>query len=592
MSRDPAIIAITARGRGLAARLAGEISAEVIVPPAGSTAETLRSLFVANRPLIAVMAAGIVVRALAQCLTTKHDDPPVVVVGEDGAAIVPLLGGHHGANRLARRIAAVTGAHAAITTASDVTLAVALDEPPPGYSLANPADVAAFTARALAGEAVAVDGEADWLDQARFAHAPNAPLKVSVTDRAVIGSRHHLVYHPRNLVLGVGCERGASAQALIDHVDAVLAGADIAPQSIAAIASIDVKADEPALDALAAHLGVPARFFTAGELDKLGPRLATPSHYVKAAVGCPGVAEGSALAVAGDDARLIVAKTAGERVTCAVAQAPVPLVHPLPGRARGRLYVVGIGPGDPAHRTAAATTALKQASHWVGYGLYLDLIGDLVTSATRHAFPLGGEVDRVRHALALAGQGHDVALVCSGDAAIYAMAALVYETLDDSDLPDACRRVAIEIVPGVSALQMASARAGALIGHDFCAISLSDLLTPWPVIENRLAAAARGDFVVALYNPRSTRRTTQLPRAMAILAEHRPADTAVIVAANLSREDETVTVTTLATFDPATVDMMSIVLVGSSSSRLIARGDGSRRAYTPRGYRISEARAS
>jgi cobalt-precorrin 5A hydrolase/precorrin-3B C17-methyltransferase len=167
------------------------------------------------------------------------------------------------------------------------------------------------------------------------------------------------------------------------------------------------------------------------------------------------------------------------------------------------------------------------------------------------------------------------------------MATLVFELLDATGtraLSDAARRVAIECHPGISALQAASARAGALIGHDFCAISLSDLLTPREVILARLESAAQGDFVAALYNPRSARRTDLLTAAKAIFLRYRPATTPVLVARNLGRPDEAMSVVTLENFDPASVDMLTVVLVGASTSRAFSRGDGLTVAYTPRGY--------
>jgi cobalt-precorrin 5A hydrolase / precorrin-3B C17-methyltransferase len=174
-----------------------------------------------------------------------------------------------------------------------------------------------------------------------------------------------------------------------------------------------------------------------------------------------------------------------------------------------------------------------------------------------------------------------VALVSSGDAGIYGLASLVFELIDGENRAE-WRRVALDVIPGVSALQAAAARAGAPLGHDFCAISLSDLLTPWPTIERRLVAAASGDFVVALYNPRSARRVTQLVAARRILLAHRPAATPVAVARNLGRENESLVLTTLAEFDPGIVDMLTLVIVGNSETRLLA--GRTPRIYTPRGY--------
>jgi cobalt-precorrin 5A hydrolase/precorrin-3B C17-methyltransferase len=196
-------------------------------------------------------------------------------------------------------------------------------------------------------------------------------------------------------------------------------------------------------------------------------------------------------------------------------------------------------------------------------------------------------------ALDLAAGGRDVALVCSGDAGIYAMATLVYELIDrggnqasgnqasgNQDWP----RVEIRGLPGVSAMQVAAARIGAPLGHDFCAISLSDLLTPWPVIERRLQAAAAGDFVIAFYNPVSQRRRSQLQAAKEILLRHRPAATPVVVARNLGRPGERVAVVALEALDIDAIDMLSLVIVGSSETRMVSRPDGGVWVYTPRGY--------
>ena len=219
------------------------------------------------------------------------------------------------------------------------------------------------------------------------------------------------------------------------------------------------------------------------------------------------------------------------------------------------------------------------ATDWVGYSLYLDLAEDRRNGQTRHDFPLGDEEKRCRHAIELAKQGKQVALVCSGDPAIFAMAALVYELIDREP-----SRIAVTVHPGVSAFQMASARAGALIGHDFCCISLSDLLTPWETIIQRVTAAAEGDFVISFYNPRSLKRTDQIVKAFDILRPHRKPETPVVLASNLGRPTEQVRIIRFDQFRPEDVDMLTIVMVGSSQSRAILRGDGRTYAYTPRGY--------
>ncbi len=576
----PCIIALGPQSEGLARQLASALPGEALIAPADPVA-AMREVFMAGRPLIGLCASGILIRALCGLLADKRAEPPVIAVSAHGKDIVPLLGGHGGANELARRIGWITGGYAAITTATDNRFHLALDDPPKGYRLANPQDVKAFAAALLRGEAVRLEGHALWISRSGLPLKADGPLRITVTEKALSGSPGHLVYHPATLCLGVGLARGAAAEEVAALADGCMKEAGLAGAALAAMGTLDIKADEPALAALSRELGVPLRLFDAQRLAQID--VPNPSEVVARETGTPSVAEAAALALAGDGGKLIVTKTKSANATCAIALAPRPVTDP-PGKPRGALFVTGLGPGAPDMRTPRAARALMDASDWVGYGLYLDLAGDLAAGKRLHPFPLGKERDRVRHALKLAEEGRQVALLCSGDAAIYAMAALVFEELDKAAQEGALARCAVEVIPGVSAFQAASARAGALIGHDFCAISLSDLLTPWETIEKRLAAAAAGDFVTALYNPRSRRRTRQLERALEIFRAHRPPSTPVIIAANLGRENEKVRVVTLGQSDPREVDMLSIVLIGNGASRILVRGDGQLQAWTPRGY--------
>ena len=550
-------------------------------------ASHVQGLFQDGVAIIGVCASGILIRALAPILADKTTEPPVVAVAEDGSAVVPLLGGHAGANDLARRIAEVLEVDPAITTAGDIRFGIALDDPPDGWCLANPKDAKDVAAALLAGAGAKLSGSLPWLEASYIPTTEGGEVELVSTVRVDTGSATRLVYNPKTLALGVGCERNCSAQELIGLVWSTLAAHDLTPASLALVASIDLKADEDAVHAVGEHFDVPVRFLSAQDLNREAPRLRNPSTVVMREVGCPGVAEGAALAGAGADGTLLVEKTKSQRATCAVAAAPEPIKALAVGRSRGTLSVVGVGPGSVDWRTAEAVSLLSDATDWVGYGLYLDLVSDLKGGTREHRFDLGEEEKRVRHALELAGEGRDVALVCSGDAGIYAMASLVHELLDPdgtaAPVSDAARRVKVTVAPGISALQAAAARVGAPIGHDFCAISLSDLLTPWETIEKRLMAVAAADFVVALYNPRSRRRQRQLERAIEILREHRAPETPVVVASSLGRDNETVHVTALRDLDPQAVDMMSVVLVGATQTRR-AGAAHEPRVYTPRGY--------
>ncbi|MBP1851110.1 precorrin-3B C(17)-methyltransferase [Rhizobium halophytocola] len=648
------------------------------------------ALFGEGRPIIAVMASGALIRLLAPLLSDKTSDPPVVAVSEDGASVVPLLGGHHGANDLARAIAAGLQAHAAITTAGDLKFGVALDQPPQGLVLANPADAKGVMAELVAGgsarldvvnltndgaepvarpfwpaghlplkggdqlgatapasavladpaaasgetpaqgdgipgtfEAVStaaqhqvanskigqlaghesispLEGEmpgraeggmspdnhniADWLTRSRIPFADDAAVTLTITDRAKSPAHLELVYHPKTLVLGMGCERHASSEEAIALAESALADSGHARQSLAAVCSIDLKADEAAVHAVAAHFGVPARFFDAATLEAEAPRLVNPSDIVFAEVGCHGVAEGAALAAAGPGGTLVVEKIKSKGVTAAIARSNMLLDPSRFGRSRGRLYVVGIGPGSEAWRSPEVSRMVAASTDLVGYSLYLDLLGDLTTGKTRHDFDLGKEEARVVHAMELAGEGRDVALVCSGDAGIYAMATLVFELFDKGGISDAASRIAVQCSPGISALQGAAARIGAPLGHDFCTISLSDLLTPWEHIQKRVRAAGEGDFVIAFYNPVSMKRRTQLAWARDELMKYRPASSPVVLATNLGRAGENVRTVPLGELDVDDVDMLTVVVVGSSESRTVKTGDGKTWVYTPRGY--------
>lgn len=583
MALSPIVLALNAAGEATAERIAqaldcplhgraGRTRADVTF---ANALDHARDLFAAGHAVIGVCASGILIRAVAPLLSDKTAEPPVLSVSDDGGVVVPLLGGHRGANRLARQVAEALGGTAAVTTAGDVALGVALDEPPLGYRLANPEDARDVMTALLSG------GGARQTGETLFDLPEGDAVEIAVTDRPETGGPDRLVYHPQRHVLGVGCARDADAGELWDNVQSILAEADVAPGAVASVNTLDLKLDEPAMHALAARLGVPLRAFTSAEL--AGIDVPNPSDVVRAEVGTASVSE--AAAVAASQGSLIVPKCKTASTTAALARAPDPITAHR-GRARGRLSIVSIGPGQASWRTPEASRMVQEADELVGYGLYIDLLGPLAAGKRRSDYPLGGEEARCRHALERAGEGRDVALVCSGDAGIYAMGALVFELMartDDSAVSDAARRVEVVCTPGVSALQAAAARAGAPLGHDFCAISLSDLLTPREDIVRRLEAAAAGDFVIAFYNPVSKRRRTLLAEARDILLRHRPADTPVMLATSLGRPEERLRYRRLDALNVDEVDMLTVVLVGSSHTKLVRTGDGPR-MFTPRGY--------
>ena len=249
--------------------------------------------------------------------------------------------------------------------------------------------------------------------------------------------------------------------------------------------------------------------------------------------------------------------------------------------------MVGTGPGDLQLLAPKAAEAIAASSDLVAYGLYLDLLGKICDGKTHHDLPLGEEIGRARLALDLAASGKTTSLVSSGDIGIYAMATLVFELLDQQlsgkEQHPEWLDVEIEVIPGISAMQAGAAAVGAMLGHDFCTISLSNLLTPWEIIEKRIHSAGQGDFVVSFYNPVSRKRDWQLNTARDILLDYRPASSPVLIGRQLTRDDQEITIITLEQLDAKDVDMFTLVSVGNSESRHIVNGS-KEWIYTPRGY--------
>lgn len=532
----------------------------------GPVGDAVRAAFAECEQVVCFLATGAVVRLIAPLLDEKASDPGVVCVDEAGRFAVSLVGGHGGgANELAVAVGEVLGAEPVVTTATDAVGLPGLDT----LGLPVEGDVAAVSRALLDGEPVALEAEVPW---------PLPPLPVAaqgahtvrVTDRAVEPGEREVVLRPPSLVVGVGASRGVPAQEVLELVEGTLREAGLSVRSVSCLTTVDAKAGEPGLVAAAERLGVPLVTYSAEELAAV--EVPNPSAAPLAAVGTPSVAEASALVGGGE---LLVPKRKSTRAdggparaTCAVVRRPV----------RGRLAIVGIGPGARDLLTPRAKAELRRASVLVGLDQYVDQIRDLLRPGTRILESgLGAEEERARTAVAEARRGHAVALIGSGDAGVYAMASpALAEASDDIDVVG---------VPGVTAALAAGAVLGAPLGHDHVSISLSDLHTPWEVIERRVRAAAEADLVVTFYNPRSRNRDWQLPRALEILAGHREPATPVGVVRNASRPDESSLLTTLAELDPTTVDMMTVVTVGNTATRAIAG-----RMVTPRGYRWQKPR--
>jgi len=251
----------------------------------------------------------------------------------------------------------------------------------------------------------------------------------------------------------------------------------------------------------------------------------------------------------------------------------------MSGREKGHVSIIGLGPGAEGAVTPDAQAALGAAQDIIGYGPYVARV-QLRPDQERHASDNRVEIERARHALDLAAGGRRVAVVSSGDPGVFAMAAAIFEALEAD--PARWEGVAITVIPGITAMLAAAARLGAPLGHDFCAINLSDNLKPWELVEKRLRHAARGDFAMAFYNPSSRSRPWQFARTLEILREECGPDTVIVFARNVTRDDERFAITTLAEARPEQADMRTVVIVGSSLTRLIERGADRPIVYTPR----------
>jgi cobalt-precorrin 5A hydrolase/precorrin-3B C17-methyltransferase len=513
---------------------------------------TLRELYQQDTPIIALCAAGIVIRTLAPVLLAKGAEPPVLAVAEDGSAVVPLLGGLGGVNVLAREIAAHLNVAPAITTSGELRFGTCLLNPPSGYALGDLELGKRFVSDLLAGESVRIEGSAPWLAQAQLPEDEQARLAVHISHGEREPAANELLIYPRSVVVAVS----AGVAGLPNAVREALHQAGIAMQSVACLLAADTDMASAALRDAALELGVPLRFASvdlgAGEL-------------LRNAIG-------QDVSVIGDDT-----------IALAIAVAGQPLDPLQIGRPRGRLAVIGLGPGAAELMVPAVKAELTRANDVLGYETYVRMAGPFRSDQVLHCTDNREEMQRARHAFELAAEGRSVVVVSSGDPGVFAMAAAVLEALHEST-DAAWHNVDLQILPGVSASLATAAQAGAPLGHDFCVLSLSDNLKPWAIIEKRLDLAAQADLALAFYNPISRSRPWQLGRALEIVAQHRAPDTPVVLGRDIGRPGQTLRITKLGQLTPEQVDMRTMVLIGSSTTCAFPRADGSEWVYTPRWY--------
>ena len=551
------------------------------------------------------LASGAVVRLIAPLLKDKATDPAIVVVDPRSKFAVSLCGGHQGgADQLTQQVSQLLDTQPVLTGASNALDLPAIDTlgSPFGWKKGEGDWLAVSSAIAHQSPVQIIQeaGSEIWQQHLPNTHTfqfgfpefedrnqnpkPSARVWIGPIQRtfAPESDLPKVQWHPRVLWLGIGCERDTD-KALIEYaIEKVCKENHFALSAIAGIATLDLKSDEAGLLALTQEKDWPLRCFTPETLQSI--EVPTPSEVVNKEVGTPSVAEAAAIKAAQTDdsidsrclkVKKQIVKKEGLKgaVTVAIAQSPLEYT----GRT-GKLHLIGTGPGDLNQITPAAKAAITNADAVIGYALYVDLIRPLLhPGQIVEGLPITQERQRAERAIELANWGLTVAVISSGDCGIYGMAGLVFEQLRAEHWNGTTPEV--QVFPGVSALQSAASRVGAPLMHDFCAISLSDLLTPWPVIQPRLRAAAEGDFIVALYNPKSKTRTEQIVFARETLLQHRPPETPVALAKSLYRPEENITLTTLGDMLEHPIDMLTTVIIGNRSSQ----------AYegwfiTPRGY--------
>lgn len=634
-----AIVALTSAGRKIGCRLSeadwgkgpvpvgSPLQRELYLPAsfikereyertfAGRLADLLAEIFPLYEGFILIMATGIAVRVIAPLIKDKRTDPAVVVLDEGASFSISLLSGHlGGANALARWVAAVTGALPVVTTASDVRGLMALDAyaRERGLLLEPWENLKPVTRAMLEGKPVRIYTEValEFSFGQNVQVIPIAPQEAVVDTNAVRGGRAKtegkagfeepyiiLRRRPRRLSVGLGCRRGVSRQEVLAAIKQALDQVKAGLNEVIGLATIDRKKDEEGLLDAARELGIKLRFFSAAELSRLAS--SSSSSFVREKVGVGAVAEPAAL-LGGSKTRLILPRQVLGRVTVAVAEEieekidqvktrdQMPATEkwsPQAGLASvtseaelrketGQIQVVGLGPGALLDLTWRAENALRQADVVIGYRPYLERVRGLLPGRRLLASGMRQEVERAQQAITEASYGRRVVVVSSGDPGVYGMAGLILELAAGTGLP-------VEIIPGVTAATAAAARLGAPLMNDFAVISLSDLLTPWEIIQRRLEAAAASDFVLVLYNPRSHTRTWPLEEAHRIIRQRRSGLTPVGIVRKASQIEEERLLTDLDHLLEADIDMSTTVIVGNSQTKV---QDGF--LITPRGYKF------
>ena len=549
----------------------------------------LKNYWQKNNKLIFVGAIGAVVRLVSPFVESKENDPAVIVLDSKAKNVITLLGGHkQGGDAFANELGASLEAEVVCTSDSFTEKRISLDCFGEGWGwkrgggeddwrklmISQSKEQKNFVFQSKGSklwQKLKASGNCTFLEKNDPISFENINLYIGQENSKICS------WHPPSIIIGIGCERNTDESLIQRAINESFDQNGLSLLSISGLATIDKKNDEVGLLNLSKKNQWPISFFTATELSKVN--VPTPSNIVLNEMGTASVAEAAAILLGAKSGRLIQEKKiyySKQNEFGAVTIALVEVSTPFAPH-KGELHLIGSGPGDLQMLTSDSRRALTRCSAWIGYTPYLNYLDSIRRpDQVRIDSELTFEKDRCQYALDLAKEGVKVALVSSGDCGIYGMAGLALELWLNEKIDS---RPLFQVHPGISSFQMAAAKLGAPFMHDFCSISLSDLLTPWNQIERRIKSAAIGDFVIAIFNPKSKKRDWQLKKTVDLLIEFRKPSTPVAIAREVGRPDESIKIHTLETLPLDQVDMLTILVIGNSQS--VIKGN---RFLTPRGY--------
>ena len=533
------------------------------------------------------------VRLISPLLSAKEKDPGVIVIDKKFSKIIPLIGIHQTiCYEIALELANLFDGDLVMTNNSIFEKSLNLDSFGRNWgwnrsgSINNWSNLVIKESNKQQIFVKQYSGNKLWKESKsgkKFKNLSNKNKFDKEENIFFISTKNHhrLAWHPRTLWIGIGCERNTSAKFIEDCIKKLFLKYELSFFSIAGLATVDIKKDEKALIDITKTKNWPIKFFKSEDLIKVD--VPNPSKIVFEEIGTFSVAEAASLLACGNEGgKIVIEKNifkhkdpSGENlgaVTLSIAESMQQFAPE-----RGFVHVIGSGPGDLSFLTGESKAALSQCSIWIGYKRYLDLLNPLIRDdQLRIDSELTQERQRCADAISFAQQGIKVALISSGDAGIYGMAGLLIELIQKLDTQS---RPSFAIHPGISSLQLAASLAGAPLMNDFCAISLSDKLTPWETIKKRINGALAGDFVAVIFNPQSNERNWQLKTTIEMFLKFRAKTTPVLVARQVGRNQQKKRIFNLDSIPIDEIDMLSIIIIGNSSTKLVNNF-----LISPRGY--------